>query len=80
MASTVKEKDNVCPSTLTFNRFAYTRMFRTSVSLKYESVGYAMLSCILIDVQSLGKLIARIRYLLASTCDCVTHTDYKQNM
>ena len=74
MALTAKEKDNVCcPGTLTFNRFAYIRrMFRTSVSLKDDAVGYPMLSRNSIDVQSLGKLISRIRYLLASTCDGVT--------
>ena len=36
MASTVKEKDNVCPSTLTFNRFAYIRKNINKKNVSYE--------------------------------------------
>ena len=55
MASTVKEKDNAFPNTLlTQGRISIRRMFHTSVSLKDDAVGYALLSCNSIDVQSLG--------------------------
>ena len=36
MALTAKEKDNVCPGTLTFNRFAYTRKNINKKNVSYE--------------------------------------------